>query len=406
MLILRLAWRNLFRNIRRTVLTCLLIASSLLTIILMDGVMLGMIDVMIGSLTHTLEGEAQINSRGFRDDFEPSIRINNYREIQNELVHDPVVRGASARIIVGAMIASSYNSAGALVYGVDAASEKDVSKIEEAVYAGHFLSGQEREILLGRPMAELLEVELGDRLVLTSSTADSKEIVQELFRLSGLFEFGPESLDENLIFINLHKAQSLFELPGAAHQIAIRFNRPEMANDPTLNIYKSFNNDQTEANGWLALQPTMGAMLEMTGYSTLIVGGILFLLASLGIINSMFMSIYERIYEFGVIKSVGTRPAEIIKLILTEAFFLALISCFFGIILGYFISSYFSTNGIPMGRMEMSGIVLDGNMNTILEPYQFINFPIYVTLLTLIAAIYPALFASKIVPTEALQKAL
>jgi ABC-type lipoprotein release transport system permease subunit len=255
-------------------------------------------------------------------------------------------------------------------------------------------------------MAELLEVELGDRLVLTSSTADSKEIVQELFRLSGLFEFGPESLDENLIFINLHKAQSLFELPGAAHQIAIRFNRPEMANDPTLNIYKSFNNDQTEANGWLALQPTMGAMLEMTGYSTLIVGGILFLLASLGIINSMFMSIYERIYEFGVIKSVGTRPAEIIKLILTEAFFLALISCFFGIILGYFISSYFSTNGIPMGRMEMSGIVLDGNMNTILEPYQFINFPIYVTLLTLIAAIYPALFASKIVPTEALQKAL
>ncbi|SVD67291.1 uncharacterized protein METZ01_LOCUS420145, partial [marine metagenome] len=69
----------------------MLIASSLLTIILVDGVMLGMIDVMIGSLTHTLEGEAQINSRGFRDDFEPSIRINNYREIQNELVHDPVV---------------------------------------------------------------------------------------------------------------------------------------------------------------------------------------------------------------------------------------------------------------------------------------------------------------------------
>jgi len=129
-------------------------------------------------------------------------------------------------------------------------------------------------------------------------------------------------------------------------------------------------------------------------------------LASLGIINSMFMSIYERIYEFGVLKAVGTRPANIIKLILTEAFYLALISCIFGMIFGYFISVYFSTNGIPMGRMEMSGIVLDGNMNTILMPYQFISFPVYVTLLTLIAAIYPALFASRIVPTEALQKAL
>ncbi len=406
MLILRLAWRNLFRNIRRTVLTCLLIASSLLTIILMDGLMLGMIDVMIGSLTHTLEGEAQINGKGFRDDFEPSIRLRNYQEIQQELMHDPVIQGSSARIIIGAMIASTNHSSGALVYGVDASTETSVSKIADAVYAGEFLSGKEREIMLGRPMAELLEVEIGDRLVLTSSTVDSKEIVQELFRLSGLFEFGPESLDENLIFINLDKAQALFELPGSAHQIAIRFNQPEQANDPDLDLYKSFNNDSIEANGWLALQPTMGAMLEMTGYSTFIVGSILFLLASLGIINSMFMSIYERIYEFGVLKAVGTRPANIIKLILTEAFYLALISCFFGMIFGYIISVYFSTNGIPMGRMEMSGIVLDGNMNTILMPYQFISFPIYVTLLTLIAAIYPALFASRIVPTEALQKAL
>ena len=406
MLILHLAWRNLFRNIRRTVLTCLLIASSLLTIIVMDGVMLGMIDVMISGLTHTLEGEAQINSKGFRDDFEPSLRLSNYQEIQSKLMHDPVVQGASARIIVGAMVASTHNNAGAIVYGIEASTEENVSKIADAVYAGSFLSGKEREIMLGRPMAELLEVELGDRLVLTSSTVDSKEIVQELFRLSGLFEFGPETLDENLIFINLTKAQSLFELPGAAHQIAIRFKQPEVANDPGLDLYKSFNDDSTEANGWLVLQPTMGAMLEMTGYTTFIIGGILFLLASLGIINSMFMSIYERIYEFGVLKSVGTRPANIIKLILTEAFFLALISCFFGLILGYFISVYFSTTGIPMGRMEMSGIVLDGNINTILAPYQFISFPIFVTLLTLIAAIYPALFASRIVPTEALQKAL
>lgn len=406
MLILRLAWRNLFRNIRRTVLTCLLIASSLLTIIVMDGVTLGMIDVMISGLTHTLQGEAQINSKGFRDDFEPSLRLSNYQEIQNKLMHDPIVQGASARIIVGAMLASTNNNSGALVYGIQASTEKNVSKIADAVYAGTFLSGKQREIMLGRPMAELLEVKLGDRLVLTSSTVDSKEIVQELFRLSGLFEFGPETLDENLIFINLDKAQSLFELPGAAHQIAIRFKQPEIANDPSLDLYKSFNDDSTEANGWLVLQPTMGAMLEMTGYTTFIIGGILFLLASLGIINSMFMSIYERIYEFGVLKSVGTRPANIIKLILTEAFFLALISCFFGLIFGYLISVYFSTNGIPMGRMEMSGIVLDGNINTVLAPYQFISFPIFVTLLTLVSAIYPALFASRIVPTEALQKAL
>jgi ABC-type lipoprotein release transport system permease subunit len=85
---------------------------------------------------------------------------------------------------------------------------------------------------------------------------------------------------------------------------------------------------------------------------------------------------------------------------------LALISCAFGLTLGYLLGDYFSINGIPMGKMEVSGVLLDGNLYTQLALYQFVNFPIYVTLLTLAAAIYPATFASRIVPTEALQRAL
>jgi ABC-type antimicrobial peptide transport system permease subunit len=120
----------------------------------------------------------------------------------------------------------------------------------------------------------------------------------------------------------------------------------------------------------------------------------------------MFMSIYERIYEFGVAKAIGTTPRQIIALVLFEAFFLALMACAFGVLLGYLASSYFESNGIPMGRMEMSGVLLDGNMHTEVRAYQFVAFPIYVTLLTVAAAIYPAVFASRIVPSQALQRAL
>ena len=147
-------------------------------------------------------------------------------------------------------------------------------------------------------------------------------------------------------------------------------------------------------------------MIEMSSYASAIVGAVLFVLTSLGVINSMFMSIYERIYEFGVAKAIGTTPRQIITLVLLEAFLLALMACAFGILIGYLASSYFESNGIPMGRMEMSGVLLDGNMYTQVRPYQFVTFPIYVTLLTVAAAIYPAIFASRIVPSRALQRAL
>ena len=195
-------------------------------------------------------------------------------------------------------------------------------------------------------------------------------------------------------------------MDGHVHQIAVQFVDPEDAKNKALPTLTRLNQGNVEALGWLDLQPSIGGMIEMSSYASAIVGAVLFILTSLGVINSMFMSIYERIYEFGVAKAIGTTPRQIIALVLFEAFFLALMACAFGVLLGYLASSYFESNGIPMGRMEMSGVLLDGNMHTEVRAYQFVAFPIYVTLLTVAAAIYPAVFASRIVPSQALQRAL
>ncbi len=406
MLSLKLAWRNLFRNTRRTVLTCILISSSLIVLILVDGIMIGMVDLMIGGITQTLEGEAQVNRKGFRDNLEAELYLDNPDEILATLEAAPGLSGYAPRVMVGSMIASPYNTTAGLIYGVDAESEVAVSKIKEAVYEGSYLTGKDREILIGIDMADLLEVELGDRIVITAAAVDTNEIMQELFRVSGFTEFGPDELDESFVFINLSQAQRLLGMENRLHQIAIRFENPEDPRNSDLPLFKKLSDGEVEALGWLDLQPGIGAMLEMTRYATAIVGVVLFLLASLGVINSMFMSIYERIYEFGVAKAIGTTPLQIIFLVLFEALFLALISCVFGIVLGYLFSTYFAEYGVPMGEFEFSGVVMDGNIYTVLAWYQFVTFPIYVTLLTLIAAIYPAVFASRIVPTQALQRAL
>jgi lipoprotein-releasing system permease protein len=214
-------------------------------------------------------------------------------------------------------------------------------------------------------------------------------------------------LDDNFVFVNITSARKALAMSEQqTHEFVLTFVNPQDAENPDSEIFQQLNNEEIETLGWLEINRELGAIIELSAYSSFIVGAILFLLASLGVINSMFMSIYERIYEFGVIKAIGTRPAEITKLILCEALLLALISCGFGMLLGFAFSSWSAANGISLGEMEFSGVALSNNIFSEFHVSQFTQFPIYVVLLTIAAAIYPARFAAKIVPSEALQRSL
>ena len=417
MLILTLAIRNLFRNTRRTLLTILLIATSLSALILTDALSRGMTQTMVENLTHTLAGEAQVHRRGFRDNFSTDLYIANVEPIENQLAQDSRIAAYANRVISGGMISSTYNISAGLIYGVDAAAERQVSKLEKAVTRGNYLSASgylsasnapqssATEIMIGEPLADLLEVGLGDRIVITLAAADTGELAQALFRVSGIFLFGTREIDENLVFINLTQARKLLEIKGS-HEIAVRFNEQDNNNVTSASALQHFNTPSIEALGWRALNPEIDAMLDMTGYSTLIVGTILFLLASLGVINAMFMSIYERIYEFGVAKAIGTRPSQLFVLIMTEALLLALISCLVGMLLAAATCLWFAETGIPLGDMEISGVAMSDSIPTVMAWSQFTSLPLYVLALIMVAALYPARFAARITPTDALHRSL
>jgi ABC-type lipoprotein release transport system permease subunit len=405
MLTLKLAWRNIFRNTRRTLLTVTLIAFSLVSLILSDALAIGLIEIMTGSVTETIGGEVQIHRRGFLDNYDVDLVIDEPQRLTDQLDADSGVRAYAPRVMAGGMITSTYNVSGGMIYGVDAQRELAVSRIRSAIVDGDYLSGKDREILIGEPMADLLEVELGDRIILTVAEIDTGEISQELFRLSGIFKFGPTELDDNLIFINLPTAQRLVALDGGIHQIVVMFHTLEDGKNRELPLLKSLNDDNIEAIGWMDFNPGMGSMLEMSSYITLIIGIVLFLLASLGVVNSMFMSIYERIYEFGIARAIGTTPYQILRLVMLEALLIAVISCIVGDIMGYVSNRYFETNGVPMGEFELSGVAFTF-VYTRLTLEQYTMFPVYVTILTLVAAIYPAIFASRITPAKALQRSL
>lgn len=407
MLTLKLAIRNLTRNTRRTVLTAMLIGFSLVALILVDALTLGMLDILVKSITKNVVGEAQIHRTGFRQNLDVDMYLTDTQKIRDQLDQDTTIAAYSERVISGGMLSSSYNVATGLMYGINAEAEGQVTQLPEAIIEGEYLTGKHGEILIGNELAELLEISLGDRLVITLSEADSGDLAQALFRVSGIFHFGIKGIDKGLVFTNLEQARSVIGMTGQkSHEFALKFTDPALATMPSTPVFQSLNSDSIETLNWLELNKPIASIIEMSGMSSIIIGAVLFILAGLGVINSMFMSIYERLYEFGVVKALGARPARLAGLILLEAFLIAVISCIAGMALAYLLGSYAQEHGVPLGEFQVSGIAIDNRVLTRLEPYQFIQYPIYVILLTVVAALYPARFAARIVPTEALQRSL
>jgi len=407
MLTFKLAIRNLFRNTRRTILTAILISFSLMALIMADGLILGMKDLLVSSLTKNLVGEAQLHRMGFRDNFDVDLYFTGTDDLVADLRGRPEVTEVASRVLSGGMVSSSYNVATGMVFGIDAEAEARIGNIKKAIIEGQYLTGERGEIMLGRPMAELLEVSLGDRIVITLSEADGGDLSQALFRVSGIYYFGLREIDHNTVFINADQARQVVGISAdASHELVMVFEDSSVSREKTSTVFDDFNNEQLELKSWMELNEDIAIMLELFGLSTLIIGSILFLLASLGVINSMFMSIYERLYEFGVARAIGTTPWQLAQLILCEALLLGIGSCLFGGVIGYGLISYTTLHGLPLGEFEMSGIALSGNIATQMQLSQFTELPLYIILLTLVAALYPARFASKIVPTEALSRSL
>ena len=407
MLTFKLAIRNLFRNTRRTILSAILISFSLMALIMADGLILGMKDLLVSSLTKNLVGEAQLHRKGFRDNFDVDLYLTGTDDLVADLRGRPEVTEVASRVLSGGMVSSSYNVATGMVFGIDAEAEARIGNIKKAIIEGQYLTGERGEIMLGRPMAELLEVSLGDRIVITLSEADGGDLSQALFRVSGIYYFGLREIDHNTVFINADEARQAVGISAdASHELVMVFEDSSVSREKNSTVFDDFNNEQLELKSWMELNEDIATMLELSGLSTLIIGSILFLLASLGVINSMFMSIYERLYEFGVARAIGTTPWQLAQLILCEALLLGIGSCLFGGVIGYGLISYTTLHGLPLGEFEMSGIALSGNIATQMQLSQFTELPFYIILLTLVAALYPARFASKIVPTEALSRSL
>ena len=422
MLLLTLAKRNLWRNKKRTSITLLLIACSVAAMMMTHGLIEGTKTSMVHSATRLFPGDAQVHLNDYHVSRDTQLRFN-YPKIVHYLQQQPEVASITARIYERAMISSASNALNIQMVAVDPQQEANVSKLAQAIIKGHMLSGNHEnstEILIGSKLAEKLEVSLGDRLELSAAKLleEGSEIAQGLFRVSGIVQFNAQQMDKNWVYIPLAKAQTMLGMEHQAHELAFNIDPnafpTHLSQDDFLALafWKNVNdavhqiNPNVNVRNWPELLPELSAMLSMTDTSLFITGLILFIIVMLGMVNTLFMSIYERMWEFAVIKAIGNTPGEIFLMIITEGLLLALWGIVFGILLGSLGNAWIAHVGIDYSNMEFSGAAIVEPIRSEFHTVQYVHVPIISLLLILISCLYPARFASKIIPARALHKSL
>ncbi len=402
---IKLAWRNMLRNKRRTFIAGTAIGIGLAAMIFTDAIMIGMEQYMVNSATSSFLGDGQIHHADFRLTNDVNLTINDLDRVVKELESDTLVDKFTERTLTFGMITSPANVSAVSLVGVNPATEKYLSLIDDAVDQGTYFEGDnEQDLVIGCRLADLLDVELGDRIVITAAQAHTGDLAQELFRISGIYNFGDKSIDQGMAFIRLKKSQDMLNLGGDVHEIAMKLNNEDVAQDKTAPFWKKYSTDGNEAVSWVVIMPEIKAVFEMADFLMVILGLILFGVVSLGIINTLFMSLHERMFEFGVMRAVGTSPFAMGRLIIFEACALAVISIVIGAIIGYVATSIVGITGIDYSGIESVGITYRDPLYPILQVRQFIIYPIAVFIFTAIIGLYPARYAAKISPAEAMRK--
>lgn len=404
-LFIKLAWRNIFRNKRRTIITSISIGIGISAIIFTDALIFGMKENMIKSATSTFMGEGQIHNKVFLDKFQVVDTVYNSKAIINNLKEEDIIKAFTPRTLSLSTIATAANIKSISLIGIDRELEVNISKIEKAIIEGEFLDGEdERDIIIGEKLAEDLEAKIGTRIVVSVSQCGSDAPYQEMFRVSGIYSFGINELDDNLAYISITKAQEILGIGEAIHEIAFNFTNIKFSEDTNLDFWGKYSQNNNIAESWTQLVPNLQGAFKMAGLSITIIGFILFFIVALGIVNTMYMSIYERFFEFGVLRAIGTRKREMFKLIVFEAASLSIFSIFIGILLSLLVLYLTNLSGINYSGIEYSGVYMQDNIYPLISLKQFVLYPIILFILTIIISLIPAIQVAKILPAEALRK--
>lgn len=421
-IVVTVAWRNLWRRKQRSVFTALAmgigVALSMVSMSLQTGIFAEVFDEMV---TDTL-GHVQVHHPDYPIRKHLHDTLSQATGLVSKVEALPEVRVAAPRLLTVAMVGGKDHSTGALVMGVEPHREVELSEIDREISLGRWMKDvAQGEAVLGRGLAEELEVKLGEEVILVGQDSYGG-VAQGVYRVVGQVESGIVELDHGGIWLHLRDAQDLFVLPDQVHELLIAGGstpaeglafgegreRVQALSHRVKNLLQRDDSHVLLIQTWREARPAVSQLMDTQRSSAYILLSIVLALSALGVLNTMLMAIFERTRELGVMLAVGIRPATISLMVMTEALLLASLAGILGLLMGWGLNYLLMTYGLDFSvdgeGLSYGGVRLSARLYGVFEWSSVTISILALYFVTIIISIWPAIKAAQIEPITAMKR--
>jgi ABC-type lipoprotein release transport system permease subunit len=402
---LTLAWRNLWRHRRRTVIVVLAMALGLSMMMLYDGLIDGFQQAIYGNAINVLGGNIRVHAAGYQENIasSPLLPLQNDTAVIQAAQALPNVVAASRRINTGGLASNPEGAFAVSIIAIEPAQEAPLSLIAKHVPEGRFLNASDGDnVLIGRGLATLMNVKVGDKFTLVGRSTHN-QMRQRTMTIIGIYDLGLTTIEKKTLYISLGEAQNLYDLPGQSTEVVISLKKLGQESAIIASLTPVLPGYEFES--WAQSFPDLQQALQTKGGAMQIFSIIILMIAGIGILNLLLMAVYERTREIGLLGAMGLRPGQIMILFLTEGALLGLVGVFAGAIIGIAFNGILGIVGLDYSQFANLSdymALISGKVYPSLSLGTIFTRGLPVLIIAILASYYPAREASRREPAAAL----
>ncbi len=399
-MMLKIAFRNIFRQKRRSLLTILTMLGGFVLSAFSFGWSDGTYSNIIDMFTRNQLGHIQIHREGYLD--RPALykTIDDYQEVGAKLDTIPGLEAWAPRIYSSGLVSVGEKSTGARIIGIDPSREQIATRFEKKRIKGvPFSKEASYQAILGEGLAKTLKADLGDSIVIVSQGADGS-IANDIYEIIALTNSGDKIVDQTALYLHLEDARELLVLYNQIHEMIIIGKDLDDVDELTEVIRQAINNPELTVAPWQEFAKSFYDAMRADQQGSWILLFIIILIVAIGVLNTVLMTVLERRREYGVLRALGTQPGQIIRLLLSEVAVMAVLSILFGSVISMITNSFFSLElpqPMTYGGVEFKTMYSEINARSFYIPAITVFFS------ALIVSIFPALKAARIAPAKAMR---
>ncbi|UCH59553.1 MAG: ABC transporter permease [Anaerolineales bacterium] len=404
-LYLRLAWNNVWRQRRRTIIIVVAIALGLMMMMFYDGLVIGFNQAIYGNAIKVLGGNIQVRAEGYRlvADQYPLLPLADDQAVVKAALSDPKVLSATRRIITGGLISSVEGAFAVSITGIEPEAEYPVNLAAQNVISGKYLTAGDGDVIfIGKGLADAMGVKVGDRVAMTGRSVH-EQMRRRTMTVAGIYDLGMAEIEKRTVYISLGEAQNMFGLEGQSTEVAIMLKQLGQEAPVVAGLQASLPG--YDIASWEVNFPELQNAIGTKGGVMNIFSVVIMLIAGLGILNMLLMAVYERTREIGILGALGLRPSRISLLFILEGTLIGLVGVAAGIALGLLLNGILMQVGIDytsFSSVTTYTALITERIYPAWGVDKLLQRAVTVAIISALAALVPAREASRNEPAEAL----